>query len=225
MGRRLRSWAVTVAATAAVTASCFGGAFLVQAALLPRPVRGTTAALRAATWFSGHRLVESSVRIGRYETHGRCANSWFHVPGRPPAPGTVFRRGDGFTLLVVPPHQVETAGGTSSDRALSPLVDLELGGCSQLLARSLEADARNGRILGLRRKSIRGSVALALTVPIDATRLTLYLDPQNYRAVSLVVVTSRDVRGVSRIHFARLTTSVLRMLERSLPAAGRPVRS
>lgn len=208
-----------MAVAAAVGAACFGGTFILEAALIPRPPRGTDAALRAATWFNGHRLVVSSIRIGRTETHGRCARTWFHVPGRRPAPGTVFRRG-GFTLLVVPPHVVETAGGTSSGSALSPLVELELGGCSQLLARSLRAAVQNRRILGLRRERIRGSVVLALTVPIDASRLTLYLDAKNYRPVSLIAVTSRGSRGVSRIHFARLTTSVLRMLERDLPPAG-----
>jgi hypothetical protein len=219
--RRSWSWVVTAAVAAVVAASCFGGAFFVEAALLPRPVRGTTAVLRAAIWFSGHRLVESSTEIRGHETHGRCASSWFPVPGRRRAPGTVFRRGDGFTLLVVPPHRVKAAGGSSSDRLVSPLVHLELGGCSQLLARSLEADARNGRVLGLRRESIGGAVVLALTVPIDATRLTLFLDPKNYRPVSLEAVTSRGFRGVSRIHFARLTTGVLRMLERGFsPARG-----
>ena len=219
--RRSRSWAVTLAVAAAVAASCFGGAFFLQAALLLRPARGSAAALRAAMWFNRHRLVESSIQINRHKTRGRCANSWFHVPGRRPASGTVFRLADGFTLLVVPPHRVETAGGTGSDQAISPLVDLELGGCSQLLARFLQADAQNRRILGLRREISRGSVVLALTVPIDATRLTLYLDPKNYRPVSLVAVTSRGFRGMSQIHFARLTTSVLRILERSLPTAGR----
>jgi hypothetical protein len=218
--RRLRPWVVTVATAAAVAASCFGGAFFVQAALLLRPPRGTDPALRAASWFSGHRLVESSIHIGRSETHGRCAKSWFQVPGRRPAPGTVFRPGDGYTLLVVPPHVIETAG-TGNDQGLSPLVELELGGCSQLLARSLQDDALNERILGLRRERIRGSLVLALTVPIAATRLTLYLDPRNDRPLSLMTVTSRGFRGVSQIHFAPLTTRMLRVLERDIPAAGR----
>jgi hypothetical protein len=180
-----------------------------------RPLRGTSAALDATAWFSRHRLVESTVQLGGRALRTRCAESRFHVGGRY-APGTVLRRADGFTLLVVPPHLVEMAGGTTVDRAASPVVDLELSGCSQLLARSLQADAQNRRILGFGREIVRGAAVLALTVPIDATRLTLYLDPRDYRPLALATITSRGVRGTSRIRFGRLTTIALRRIERSL---------
>jgi hypothetical protein len=190
--------------------------FLLQDALMPRPLRGTGAALRATTWFTHHRLVESSIQIDGRTTHARCAEGWFHLRGRPTASGSVLRLADGFTLLVVPPHSIEIVGGTRADRSVAPVVDLELGGCSKLFARSLQADAQNRRILGFRRETVRGTAVLALRVPIDATQVTLYLDPRDYRPLSLALVTTRGHRGTSRIHFGRLTTAVLRAIEGGL---------
>ena len=214
----MRSWTLTAAVAAAVAGSAFAVALLLQAAVLPRPPRGTAAALRAETWFEHHHLVESSIRFDHRITRGRCADAWFRARGRRPARGTILRLADGFTLLVVPPHRIETANGTTEDRAVSPLVALELGGCSKLLARFLQADAQNRRVLGLRRELRRGSLVLALTIPVDATRLTLYLAPKNYRPVALDV-TARGLRGRSEIRFTPLTTPVLRLIERDLPAA------
>jgi hypothetical protein len=201
---------------AAVAAFTFAVALLLQAAVLPRSPRGTSAALHAETWFEHHRLVESSIRVDDRVTHGRCARTWFQRRGRRPAPGTLLRLADGFTLLVVPLHRIETASGTSNDRTISLLVDLELAGCSQLLGRFLRADAENRQVIGLVRKTIGGSLLLALTIPIDATQLTLYLEPRNYRPVSLAVI-ARGLRGTSQIHFAPLTTPALRSIEQNIP--------
>jgi hypothetical protein len=196
------------------------GAYVLENQVLPRPARGSLVALRASAWLASHRLSESVIQIGgRRPVHSRCASAWFQAGHDERARGSLVLLADGFSVLAVPPHTLVTGGGTRRDRTVSSLVDLELAGCTHFLARRLEAAAQHGHILAFgRADSATGDVLWTLRLPIDGTRLTLYLKPHSDRLLALSVTTHR-YQGESHIRFAPLSAGLLATLERTVAAA------
>jgi hypothetical protein len=204
-GRRaLARFLVTLAVAAAIGAALFAAGASMQGVALRRPSPASLVAIRAASWLLDHRLVDSVFRIGAGPAvHGRCLQAWFGG-----ARGAVLHLDDGLVMLAVPPHRLESSGGTASERSLSPLVLLELGGCPRVLGRRLETLAQRREGLEL----IDGARP-ALRLALQGTRLTLRLEPKTHRPVGLDVA-GRRVRGSSTIRFVRLTPGLKRRLLR-----------
>jgi hypothetical protein len=214
--RRFVALVTRPALVAVILGGLFAATFFLQETVLPRAARGANDALRMLTWFEHRHLVASSILIDGRHVHGLCADTWLPIRGRRKARGDLLRLDDGFTLFSSPGRRLVQVGGTRTDRALSPLVELELGGCPRLLSRYLESNAQHRRIFGMKRTFLRGVALVDVTIPIDASRLTLFAEARRYRLVSLAVV-ARRVGGRSEIRFARMTASVLRALEKDVP--------
>jgi hypothetical protein len=193
---------VTFAVAAALVGAVLGAGMLVQEASLPAPPPAALAAVRAATHLERHRLVDSTFSLGGSSMHGRCVQDWFSVDGRRRR-GAVLRLADGFVLLAVPPHTLVARGGTSAQRAVSPLVLMELGGCPHLLARRLETVAQQRRGL-----TMRGG---RLLFSLEGTRLALTLAPSTGVPLRISVVT-RHMHGTGRIRFIRMTPRLRQQL-------------
>ena len=204
---------------AAVSSGVLALTFSIENAALPGPAASSLVALRAAEWLARHRLTDSIIWIADRPAIGaRCASAWFEGRGHRRDLGSLVRFSDGFTLLALAPHTLARGGGLAIDRSISPLVDLELAGCSRFLARRLEADAQRRGVLHLRRTITPGGTVLwALRLPIDHTTLTLDLTARSYRPVALSVSTPR-IRGRSSFRFATLSTAALHSLLRNLHA-------
>lgn len=203
MIRRI-NW-TTVGVAGAVVLAVLGAGFLVQRVALKEPPHASDAALRAAAWLERYRLVDSTFSLdGAPAVRGRCLQDWFYAAGRRRR-GAVLRLDDGLTVLAVPPHTLTVTGGTAAERATSPLVLLELGGCPRVLARRVQTLAQQRRGLTLR----HGSLAFDL----KATRVTLALDPRSGAPIGIRIGT-HGADGVSRIRFAKVTTRIRAQLLR-----------
>jgi hypothetical protein len=202
---------VTLGVAGALVAAVLGAGVLVQKTALPSPAPATLAAVRAATWLQRYRLVESTFSIGGSPAvHGQCLQDWFRVGARRNR-GAALQLDDGFVLLAVQPHTLVSRGGSAAERALSPLVLMELGGCPRVLARRLDTLAQQRRGLTLEDNELRFN--------LKATRVTMTVEPRSGRPVALRVVT-RDTKGTSQLRFTTVTTQVRRLLSRSLPVYG-----
>jgi hypothetical protein len=202
---------VTLGVAGALVAAVLGAGVLVQKTALPSPAPATLAAVRAATWLQRYRLVDSTFSIGGGATlHGRCLQDWFRVGGRRNR-GAALRLDDGFVLLAVQPHTLVSSGGSAAERALSPLVLMELGGCPRVLARRLDTLAQQHRGVTLANNELRFA--------LKATRVTMTVEPRTGKPVALRVV-ARDTAGTSQIRFTTVTTRVRSLLSQSLPVYG-----
>lgn len=201
--RRVRGpgW-VTVGVAAAVVAAVLGTGFIVQRAALSPPSPATLAALRAATWLERYRLVDSSITLHGRVVHGRCLQDWVEVAGRRRR-GAVLRLDDGYVLLAVPPHTLSATGGSLQTQAVSPLVLMELAGCSRVLARRMQTLAQEQRGLTY----VHGRLGFAL----KGTRVTLTLEGGTGRPLAIASIAS-TVRGESRLGFTPVTTRLLQRL-------------
>ncbi|MFL5911386.1 MAG: hypothetical protein ACJ768_12530 [Gaiellaceae bacterium] len=212
MTRRLLGpgW-VTLGVAGALVAAVLGAGLLVQKVALPSPAPATLAAVRAATWLQRYRLVESTFSIGGGPAvHGQCFQDWFRVGGRRNR-GAALQLDDGFVLLAVQPHTLASSGGSAADRSLSPLVLMELGGCPRVLARRLDTLAQEHRGVTLANGELRFT--------LKATRIVMTLESGTGKPLGMKIV-ARGTSGTSRIRFAPVTTSVRRLLSRSLPVDG-----
>ena len=193
---------VTFGVAAGVVAAVIGAGVLVQRVALPTPPPAALAALQAATQLQRHRLVDSTFTVGGSTVHGRCVQDWFSIGGRRRR-GAALHLDGGFVLLAVPPHTLVSSGGTAAQRALSPLVLMELAGCPRVLARRLEALAQQRR--GLTLSNGR------LLFTLKGTRIALTLAPST-GAPLRVEVSSPAARGTGRIRFIRLTPRLRQQL-------------
>ena len=207
MRRLLGPGWVTLGVAGAVVAVVLGGGFLVQRASLHAPSSATLAALRAGQWLERYRLVDSTISLDGRVVHGRCLQDWFSAGGRRRR-GAVLHLDDGYVLLAVPPHTLQSSGGSETTRAASPLVLMELAGCPRVLARRVQTLAQQRRGL-----TLHGS---QLTFGLKATRVTLTLAPHSGRPVGVSLV-AHGTRGVSEIRFTTVTTRLRQLLGVSDP--------
>ena len=190
---------MTLAVALAVVAATLVGGLLVQRAALSEPDSATLTALRAATWLGRYRLVESTFSVNGGETlRGRCLQDWFAVDGRRRR-GAEVRLDDGLVVLDVPPHTLVAHGGTAADRAVPPLVLLELAGCPRVLERRIET-------LVQRREGLRLSGG-ELRFVLEGTRVTMTLEPRSAAPVA-IRVDSAHWKGTSRIALGRVTEQI-----------------
>lgn len=198
---------VTVAVAVSVAAVALLAGFAVQRVALSEPSTATFDAIRTAQWLSRYRLVASTLTVnGGPVLHGRCLQSWFAPDGRRRR-GAVLRLDDGLVVLDVPPHTLVVSGGTPADRAVPPLVLLELGGCTRVLQRRVETLAQQRRGLAL--------AGDRLTFDLKGTRIAVTLDRE--KVPTGIAVTSARAYGSSRIAFERVTPAIRRRLSRDLP--------
>jgi len=192
---------VTSGAAIAVVVTALVGGFLLQRVALSEPGGPTFTAVRVGDWFGRYRLVDSTISVdGRPSVHGRCLQDWFAVDGSRRR-GAVLRLDDGLVVLDIPPHTLVARGGTAADRAVPPLVLLELAGCPRFLERRIETLAQQRADLG-------GSQDV-LRFTLKGTRVSMALDPASSLPMG-VTVASRSARGTSEIRFRRLTPQIRR---------------
>jgi hypothetical protein len=198
---------VTLGVALAVVVVTLAAGFTIQRVALSEPSTATFSAIRTATWLSRYRLTASTFTVnGGPTVHGECLQDWF-APNGHRLRGAVLRLDDGFVLLDVPPHTLTTTGGTAAERALDPLVLLELGGCTRLLQRRVETLAQQRQ--GLTASGNRLGFAL------KGTRISMTLDAQKVPVA--IALTSRYARGSSSIRFERVTPAIRRRMSRDLP--------
>lgn len=199
---------MTLGVALSVAAVALGAGLLVQRVALSEPDSATFSALRAATWLSRYRLVDSTFSVnGGPTVHGRCLQDWFVVAGRRRR-GAVLRLDDGLVVLDIPPHTLTVSGGTAAERAVPPLVLLELGGCPRFLQRRIATLAQQRRGLTLS----NGTLGFAL----KGTHAALALDAKTALPTGMTV-SSRHAGGTSRIRFERVTPQLRRRFSRGLP--------
>jgi hypothetical protein len=200
---------VTLGVALAVVAVTVLAGFAVQRVALSEPSAATFDALRTATWLSRYRLTASAFSVnGGPTVHGECLQDWF-APGGDRRRGAVLRLDDGLVVLDVPPHTLVVSGGTAAERALDPLVLVELGGCTRVLQRRVETLAQQRQ--GLSTSGDR------LLFALKGTRVALTLDAQ--KAPVAIAVTSRRAHGAGRLRFERLTPAARRRLSHGLPVS------
>ncbi len=199
---------MTLGVALSVAAAALAVGLLVQRVALSEPDSATFSALRAATWLGRYRLVDSTFSVnGGATVHGQCLQDWFVTAGRRRR-GAVLRLDDGLVVLDVPPHTLAVSGGTAAERAVAPLVLLELGGCTRFLERRIETLAQQRRGLTLS----NGTLGFAL----KGTRIGLALDAKTALPTG-ITASARRARGTSRIRFERVTPQLRRRLSRGLP--------
>jgi hypothetical protein len=199
---RRPNW-TTVGMAGAVVTAVVGAGFLLQRAALKEPPRASDAALRAAAWLERYRLVDSTFSIDNGPTiHGRCLQDWIVTAGQRRR-GAVLRLDDGVTVLDVPPHTLTVTGGTAAERAVSPLVLLELAGCPRVLARRVQTLAQRRSGLTLQHGS--------LDFELKATHVAMALDPTSGLPTEIRIGT-RSTVGTSQIRFAKVTTRIRKQL-------------
>ena len=180
---------MTLGVALSVVVAALAVGLLVQRVALSEPDSATFSALRAATWLSRYRLVDSSFSVnGGPTVHGQCLQDWFVAAGRRRR-GAVLRLDDGLVVLDVPPHTLTVSGGTAAERATAPLVLLELGGCTRFLERRIETLAQQRRGLSLS----NGTLGFAL----KGTHVALGLDPQSASPTAITVPPHAHGRAAS----------------------------
>lgn len=201
---------VTLGVAVAVVFATLAAGFTIQRVALSEPSTATFDALRTATWLSRYRLTASTFSVnGGPTVHGECLQDWFAPDGRRRR-GAVLRLDDGLVLLDVPPHTLSVTGGTAAERAVDPLVLVELGGCTRVLQRRVETLAQQRR--GLTMSGNRLGFAL------KGTRISMTLDAQKEPVA--IAVESRKARGSSSIQFRRVTPAIRSRISRDLPGHG-----
>jgi hypothetical protein len=201
---------VTLGVAISVVAATLVAGLLVQRVALSEPSHTTFDALRTATWLSRYRLVSSTFSVnGGPTVRGRCLQDWF-APGGRRRRGALLRLDDGLVVFAVPPHTLVVAGGTAAERAIQPLVLLELGGCTRVLQRRIDTLVQQRRGID----ASRGRLAFAL----KGTRVSLTLDGQQ-RPVAIAVSSPR-AHGSSRLRFEPVTLELRRRFRRNLPVYG-----
>jgi len=192
---------VTLAVALAVVLAALAGGLLVQRVALSEPGSGTLIAARTALWLGRYRLVESTFSVnGGPVRHARCLQDWFVRDGMRRR-GAEVRADDGLVVVDIPPHTLVATGGTAADRAVPPLVLLELAGCPRVLERRVET------LVQLRQDlSLSGGV---LHFPLKGTRVSMTLDPESGAPTAIAVAWAHS-RAASRIAFGRVTPAIRR---------------
>jgi hypothetical protein len=175
----MRSAAVTLLVAAAVPGGVLVAGWSLQAAALPRPERGDTAAIRAMELLSRYRYVESTVRLdGAPAIRGRCLEGWFARRGGGSIQGTLLQLDDGRRLVV-------TRGHPAEKRALATML---LAGCPRELAAEVDQLVQSGDATHTHRAWAAGQPALAVRISTRRDgELTLYLAPQSDVPLALTI--------------------------------------
>ena len=211
----MRAGLVTCGTACAVVGSVLGLAWGAQAAGLEKPTPGERVAARSVAWLLRYRLVESALRVnGGRPVHGSCLQGWIGKRGHLRR-GTVLALDNGLTLVHTQ-ASIRVLGATTREPGTLPLVQLELGGCSRVLAPRSGAALQSGRPLRLLNRRVDGRPALAFTVHEGRTRMTVFVQRRTYRPLAVEARSSR-FHGHSRIRLTRLTPRKLRTILAGLP--------
>jgi hypothetical protein len=189
----------TAAIAAAVVAAIVAGGWAVQALGLPKPAPGDVAAVAAARWLGRYRLAGSAFRLDGRSVRGQCFHGWFDSPSGRDVRGTLLELSDGTIVRDVPPHDLHAV----HMRRLSPLVSLELAGCTDVLAPRV-ADFALTNTIRIRDAQFAGHRALALRLH----RLTIFVAPKTFAPLGIQLAGLR-----SKIWLRRVTQAVLRAVE------------
>jgi hypothetical protein len=182
---------LTIAVACVVAASAMTAGWGLQAAILPPPARSARVAASAVSWLLRSGLVESAFRIGRGPlVRSDCLQGWPTVTrSRSQSQAAVLVLSSGGTLVYMRPGlRVFGAGG--DEPSPLPLVQLELGGCANIVAPRIAGVVQTSR-LRVERSFAAGHPALAIVVPTHATRLTVYVTPRTFKPFAIRVDSPR----------------------------------
>jgi hypothetical protein len=220
----VRGHAASVIVALCVCGAALGAGWAIQIGVLPRAARTERVAASVAGWFLRHRVVESSFQIDGRRESGLCLHSWFARPDGVLARGALLVLGDGSRILdngagarITKPPKVKPWP--------SPIVLLDLGGCSGIVGNRLAADAVDETVT-VTRAYAAGRPALVLHVPteqkpldgkpVPRVRLTIYVSARTYRPLALAASLGA-LRGVARILAIKANAAVLERFEATGP--------
>jgi len=195
---------IAAALTACGVAGCGGAAaWALQAAALPRPASGSVVAARAMSWLAGDRALESTFVIGTERpVRSRCVPTRLPVGDGRPEPAVLLEvDGRRRVVAVGPPYL--TIRGTRAEKPHGlERVRLALAGCAPVLQSLI------GSLVGLQttptvgRARVDGRAAQTLRIWTKAGRLTVYVDEQSKRPLTVTLAGPRVV-GRARLRLPR----------------------
>ena len=202
----MRRVLLTIAVACAVAAGATTAGWGLQAAILPPPAQSARVAANAVSWLLRSGLVESAYRIGSGPVvHGDCLQGWPSArPRRSSSQAAILVLDTGGTLVYLRPGlRVFGAGG--DEPSPLPLVQLELGGCVNVVAPRIAQVIQTTHVR-VERSFAAGHPALAILVPTRLTRLTVYVTPRTFKPFAIGVGSPR-YSGLSRIWLIRAAAS------------------
>jgi hypothetical protein len=179
--------ALLVAAAAAI------GAFGLEVVSLRRPTHEQLLAVQADRWLARHTAIRSVERIGNRRVSATCVRTWMGPFG------LLHRRVRG-SLVVTAAGALAVARGDivhvgadllDDDQPLSAL-EVELAGCTGVLAQRLSNALADRRLLGSVATTIGGRAAYRFDLKRRHSVLQLFVDPPTSTPIALHLVGPTD---------------------------------
>jgi hypothetical protein len=182
-----------------VAAGMLGGAWVLQAATLPKPDPGHLVAAQALAWLSSDRIVESTFAVGgSAPVRSRCVPTWLRAGGRREPAVRLTVGGDTRVIPVGLPYL--TARGRQAGKPRGPLLArLELAGCAPVLDSLIGGLVRYRSSTAVGEARINGRPALTLRIWTKAGRLTVFLDRASKRPLAVALAGRLDGRAQLRL--------------------------
>ena len=190
--RPLRSLATPAIALLVVLGAAVG-AFGLEVLSLRRPTHEQLLAVQADRWLARHTAMRSVERIGARRVSATCVRTWMGPFG------FLHRRVSG-SLVVTTAGALAVARGeivrvgaalADDDQPLATL-EVELAGCTGVLARRLSNALADRRPLGSVATTIAGRTAYRFDLKRRHSVLQLFVDPRTSRPIALHLVGPTD---------------------------------
>lgn len=200
---------MTLFVALATGSAVLGMGWGVQAAVLPLPRRGALVASHTAAWLLRYRLVESTFSIGKGPAvPATCTETWFRSPDGLADRGVVLRMGKGRGIVTLRPRHLDVIGAPRGQARWVPRAELELAGCSRLLADQIVAAVQSAHKPRLTAPVESGRALLALHLRSAPLKLVVLVARLTDRPVGLEVA-GRTYVGRSVLRLARVTPALL----------------
>jgi hypothetical protein len=198
-----RRWVVAALISSAVPAGVLGAAWLLQAAVLPKPEQGRLIAAQAMSWLAGDRLAGSTFAIGEGRpVRSSCVRTWLPLGDGTVRPAVRLETG-GRTRVVAVGPPFRSIGGQPAKRPQGlVLARLALAGCAPVLESLVGGLLRHRSKLLVGRDRVGGEPALTLRIGTKAGRVTVYVAPGNMQPLA-VAVDGPELTGRARLRLTR----------------------